>query len=261
MISVVIRNKNEAKDLEFLLLNLTSRYSDSIDEIIVIDNESTDESDKITEKYGARFESIKKFSYGGSANFAAEKAKGDIIVIFSAHSYPVSPEFFDVIKEKFDTNKKLAGVRCLHAPNDYRNYILNIGAEKDANKSGLIFTGSAFRKKVWEKIPFNDKVPTFEDKDWSKRVLKKGFQIEFAPVVFAYEVNRTKAQAYFRRKNDLLGNYQIWHKETRTRQAFNNVVVTFFNGFKKLFIDVYYAIKFFFFVLEFKKKKPEKFEY
>ena len=96
----------------------------------------------------------------------------------------------------------MAGVRCLHAPNDYRNYILSIDAENDPNKSGLIFTGSAFRKKVWEKIPFNDKVPTFEDKDWTKRVLKKGYQIEFAPVIFAYEVSRTKAQAYFRRKND-----------------------------------------------------------
>ncbi|MAC63388.1 MAG: glycosyl transferase family 2 [Zunongwangia sp.] len=261
MISVVIRNKNEAKDLEFLLFNLTNRYSHAIDEIIVVDNESTDGSERVTKKFNARFETIKNFSYGGSANFAAEKAKGDIVVIFSAHSYPVSPEFFDVIKEKFDTNKKLAGVRCLHAPNDYRNYILSIDAENDPNKSGLIFTGSAFRKKVWEKIPFNDKVPTFEDKDWTKRVLKKGYQIEFAPVIFAYEVSRTKAQAYFRRKNDLLGNYQIWHMEIKVRQAFNNVVATFLNGSKRLFIDVYYAIKFFFFVLEFKKKKPEKFEY
>jgi len=260
-ISVVIRNKNEAEDLEFLLFNLTNRYIDSIDEIIVVDNESTDDSQKITEKYGARFETIKNFSYGGSANFAAEKAKGDIIVIFSAHSYPVSPEFFDVINEKFHFNERLAGVRCLHTPNDYRNYILNIDAEKDPNKSGLIFTGSAFRKKVWEKIPFNDKVPTFEDKDWTKRVLKNGYQIEFAPVVFAYKVSRTKAQAYFRRTNDLLGNYQIWHREIKVRQAFNNVVATFLNGFKNLFLDVYYAIKFFFFVLKFKKRKPEKFKY
>ncbi|WBL23187.1 glycosyltransferase [Zunongwangia sp. HRR-M8] len=260
-ISIAIRNKNEAKDLEFLLFNLTDRYSDTIDEIIVIDNESTDESEKITEKYGARFETIKNFSYGGSANFAAEKAKGDIVVIFSAHSYPVSPEFFDVIKEKFDANKRLAGVRCLHTPNDYRNYILSIDAEKDPNKSGLIFTGSAFRKSVWQQIPFNDKVPTFEDKDWTKRVLKKGYQIEFAPVVFAYEVRRTKAQSYFRRKNDLLGNYQIWHKEVKMRQAFNSIVGTFLNGSKNLFIDTFYAIKFLFFVLKFKIKKPEKFKY
>ncbi|WP_417887306.1 glycosyltransferase [Zunongwangia sp.] len=261
MISVVIRNKNEAKDLEFLLFNLTSRYSDSIDEIIVIDNESKDESKKIAEKFKVRFETIKDFSYGGSANFAAEKATGDIIAIFSAHSYPVSPNFFKSIKEKFDNNKKLAGVRCLHSSNDYRNYILNIGVEKDPNKSGLIFTGSAFSKKVWEKIPFNDKVPTFEDKDWTLRVVKKGYEIEFAPVVFAYEIRRSKAQSYLRKTNDLLGNYQIWHEEVKMRQAFNNVVGTFLNGSKNLFIDTFYAIKFLFFVLKFKIKKPEKFKY
>ena len=73
MISVVIRNKNQGKALEFLLRNLTERYLSDIKEIIVIDNLSTDNSEKISIKYGARFEAIEQFSYGGSANFAAQK--------------------------------------------------------------------------------------------------------------------------------------------------------------------------------------------
>ncbi len=47
MISVVIRNKNQSKALAFLLKNLTERYIDDIDEIIVIDNLSTDNSKEI----------------------------------------------------------------------------------------------------------------------------------------------------------------------------------------------------------------------
>ncbi len=103
------------------------------------------------EKYEAKFVTIKNFSYGGSANFAAKEAKNPIVVIFSAHSYPVSHDFFKLIKKKFRENPKLAGLRCLHTSNDYKNFINKIPANQDPNKSGLIFSGSAFSKKVWEK--------------------------------------------------------------------------------------------------------------
>ena len=69
MISVVIRNKNQGKALEFLLRNLTERYLSDIKEIIVIDNLSTDNSEKISIKYGVRFEAIEQFSYGGSLTY------------------------------------------------------------------------------------------------------------------------------------------------------------------------------------------------
>ena len=151
MISVVIRNKNQSNALSFLLKNLTERYANDIDEVIVVDNLSTDSSQEVTEKFGGRFVTIKNFSFGGSANICAKEAKNPIIVIFSAHSYPVSHDFFKLIKAKFQANPNLAGLRCLHQPNDYKNFINNVSAKVDSNKSGLIFSGSAFSKKVWEK--------------------------------------------------------------------------------------------------------------
>ena len=126
MISVVIRNKNQDLALAFLLKNLKERYIDDIGEIIVIDNLSTDRSEAISKEYNARFVTIKDFSYGGSANFAAEQTKFPIVVMFSAHSYPVSHDFFKLIKRKFDENPNLAGLRCLHNPNDYKNFINKI---------------------------------------------------------------------------------------------------------------------------------------
>jgi hypothetical protein len=240
---------------------LKNRYADDIDEIIVLDNLSFDNSKHISAKFNAKFETIAPFSYGGSANKGALLAKNKIIVIFSAHSYPVSPDFFKVIKQKFDTNLNLAGVRCLHSTNDYRNYILNIDANSDANKSGLIFSGSAFNKEVWKTIPFNENVPTFEDKDWTKRVLKAGYDIEFAPVVFNYEIRRTKAQEYFRFTRDVLGNYQIWHKEATIKNIFTGIIFGCIDAFKNLLVEVFYTFKKFFFMIKFKVKKPNKFQY
>lgn len=259
MISVVIRNKNQANALQFLLKNLTERYADDIDEIIVLDNLSTDASKSIAAQYQARFVTIEQYSFGGSANICAKEAKNPIIVIFSAHSYPVSHDFFKLIKAKFQENPNLAGLRCLHQPNDYKNYINNISAKQDPNKSGLIFSGSAFSKTVWEQHPFKEDVPTFEDKEWTVRVLKAGFDIEFVPSIFAYDIKRTKKQLFFRFKNDVVGNYQLWHQDVSFLSASRGFAGSVVQAFKALFINIYYAFKRYFYLVKFVFNKPKKF--
>lgn len=259
MISVVIRTKNQEVALGFLLKNLTSRYLEAINEIIVIDNCSSDNSKAIAMQYGAKWVTIEHFSYGGSANLAAQEAIGPIVVIFSAHSYPVSHDFFTLIQEKFDSNSNLAGLRCLHSSNDFRQYINGISAIEDPNKSGLIFSGSAFSKKVWEQHPFRADVATFEDKEWSKSVLKNGFDIEFVPAIFHYEISRTPRQQFFRFKNDVVGNYQLWHQEITCRNALNGFIIAVYRVFKSGLIELYYSAKRFCFVIRFNIKKPNKF--
>lgn len=259
MISVVVRNKNQAEALSFLLKNLTERYAADIAEIVVIDNLSTDNSAAITAKYGGRFVTIENFSYGGSANVAATEAMHPIVVIFSAHSYPVSHDFFKLIKEKFEGNQNLAGVRCLHSSNDYKNFINKISAQSDPNKSGLIFSGSAFNKKVWEKHPFREDVATFEDKEWSKRVLKEGYEIEFVESVFHYEIKRTKKQNFSRFKNDIIGNYQLWHQDVSLLSAFKGLILSIINLIKFLLIDLWYLFMKFLFAIKFIFNKPDKF--
>ena len=259
MISVVIRNKNQSKALDFLLKNLTKRYSSDIDEILVIDNLSTDNSKEVADRYNARFLTIEKFSYGGSANFATKHAKNSIVVIFSAHSYPVSHDFFKLIVEKFSKNENLAGLRCLHSSSDYKNFINKIPAKLDANKSGLIFSGSAFNKKVWEKHPFREDVSTFEDKEWSKRVLQEGYEIDFVPSIFFYDLKRNRKQLYFRFKNDLVGNYQLWHQDVSFLSASKGFVMSIVGLIRNFFIDSWFSIKRYIYVIKFLFNKPNKF--
>ena len=259
MISVVIRNKNQDKALAFLLKNLTERYLDDIGEILVIDNLSTDSSEAVSKEHNARFVTIKEFSYGGSANFAAEQTKFPIVVMFSAHSYPVSHDFFKLIKQKFDENSNLAGLRCLHNINDYQNYINKITAKFDPNKSGLIFSGSAFSRAIWEKYPFREDVATFEDKEWTKRVLEAGYEIDFVASIFCYQISRTKKQLYFRFKNDLIGNYQLWHNDVSFNSASKGLVMSIFRLFTAFFVDFWYIIKRYGHSIKFILNKPDKF--
>jgi glycosyltransferase involved in cell wall biosynthesis len=259
MISVIIRNKNQSTALSFLLKNLTERYIDNIAEIIVVDNLSTDSSKEVAEQFGARFVAIENFSFGGSANICASEAKYPIIVIFSAHSYPVSHDFFKLIQKKFEENPNLAGLRCLHSTNDYKNFINKIPALMDPNKSGLIFSGSAFSKAVWEKHPFREDVATFEDKEWTKRVLKAGYDIDFVPAIFCYEVKRTRKQLFFRFKNDVVGNYQLWHEDIRLLQAIKGLVFGVFGLIKSFVLDLWYVVSRFVYLLNFILNKPNKF--
>ena len=259
MISVVIRNKNQENALEFLLRNLNERYLDDIDEIVVIDNLSTDNSSGIAKQYNARFETIENFSYGGSANFAAEKARFPIVVIFSAHSYPVSHDFFKLISKKFKQNENLAGVRCLHSSNDYKNFINKISAKKDPNMSGLIFSGSAFKRDVWKDHKFRDDVATFEDKEWSKRVLELGYDIEFVESIFHYEIKRTEAQNFTRYKNDIIGNYQLWNKDVGFMTASRGFVMSILRLLKWCVVEFWFIIKRYVYLIKFVLIKPKKF--
>jgi glycosyltransferase involved in cell wall biosynthesis len=259
MISVVIRNKNQDEALGFLLKNLTERYSNDIGEIIVLDNLSTDSSEVVAHQYKAKFVTIKKFSYGGSANFATQNTKFSIVVMFSAHSYPVSHDFFKLIKNKFDKNPNLAGLRCLHNSNDYRNFINKISANEDPDKSGLIFSGSAFSKQVWKKYPFREDVATFEDKEWTLRVLKAGYDIDFVASVFCYQIKRSKKQLFFRFKRDLVGNYQLWHQDICLFSASKGFLMSVIRLIKGFFIDLLYVILKFFHTIKFIFNKPNKF--
>jgi glycosyltransferase involved in cell wall biosynthesis len=258
-VTVVIRSKNQSVELDFLLKDLTERYKEDIDEIIVIDNMSVDDSEKVILKYGAKRIQIEKFSYGGSANLAAQSASNNIIVIFSAHSYPVSHDFFSQIKSRFENNENLAGLRCLHNPWDFKNYINNISSKNDSNVSSLIFCGSAFNKKVWQKHRFKDDIQTMEDKEWSLRVIKNGFDIEFSPSIFCYDIKRNSKQNFFRFKNETIGGYQLWHTEYNFKKALKALIGSIFKIFKIFFIELYYAFKRFFFLINFLSNRPEKF--
>ncbi len=147
----------------------------------------------------------------------------------------------------------------MHSTNDYRAFIKGIKAKENPNRAGLIFSGSAFRRSVWEEHPFREDVATFEDKEWSKRVLEVGYDIEFVPAIFHYDIKRSKQQEFFRFKNDMIGNYQLWHKDVPIVSASKGFLITVFK-LKITFVkDVWYALKRYIHTFKFNMNKPEKY--
>lgn len=258
-ISVVIRNKNQGDELLFLLKNLRTRYTEDIDEIIVVDNQSKDDSLKYCAQFDVKVVTIEHFSYGGSANLAAESASNDIVVVFSAHSYPVSHDFFKLIKDKFQNNQNLAGLRCIHSDTDFKNYINQLSVKQDVNRAGLLFCGSVFNRKVWENQKFKTEITTFEDKEWTKRVVALGYEIEFVPSIFCYSIKRNRKQLYFRFRNEVIGSYQLWHEDYTYSQIFKSFIQNVLSTLCNTFFDLGYSVKRFVFLLFFLTNKPQKY--
>lgn len=257
-LSLVIRNKNESQSLEFLLSVLDRFYKDELYEIIVLDNLSTDSSEQICKKYNAKFVTLEKFSYGGSANRAMECSSGDYVLIMSAHSYPVSHDFFKVIKDRFAKQPDLAGVRCIHHNGDYKKYLNGITCDMDLNGCGLTFASSALKRSVWETTKFTDDIQQCEDKEWTKRVLKLGYQIEFVPAIYCYEIKRTPEQLFTRFKNDIIINYQLWGQDMTLSGVFRKFFGTILQVFKYSIKELYYNFKRTFWLLHFLRNKPQK---
>src|SRR5579872_3361562 len=90
LVSVLIRVRNEEKALRRLFECLRIQKLDRPFEVVVIDNESTDESANVASTMGARVFTFPRshFGYGKAINFGVKHCRGDLVVLLSAHSWP-----------------------------------------------------------------------------------------------------------------------------------------------------------------------------
>lgn len=85
-ISVVVPCHNEEEGLEWTY----KKIPDFVDEVVVVDNLSTDKTPAIAEKLGAKVVSEKNKGYGFAIKRGIEEAKGDIVITIDGDgTYPV----------------------------------------------------------------------------------------------------------------------------------------------------------------------------
>lgn len=215
MISILIRNKNEANLLEKTLKSIHNQHFNIPFEIVVVDNNSTDNSIEVANNYGCKVVHLDKaFTYGYALNFGVKHCQYGIVLLLSSHNILISNDFPDKLIEYFiDTN--VAGVRCTPIANTkqieqsidgFLTIDLNNYSHSRDWQNLLIANCSAIRKEVVLQIPFNETIRSNEEKLWSLDVLKKGFKIvSNVPCYYLYNKTNTDA-ALFR---DLISKYQI----------------------------------------------------
>jgi kynurenine formamidase/glycosyltransferase involved in cell wall biosynthesis len=217
-LSVVIRCYNEEKHLGRLLAGL--RGQDLADvEVILVDSGSSDASPAIAASYGARVLQIPKreFSFGRSLNLGCAAATGDIVVAVSAHCYPIYPDWLQRLTRPL-ADPKVAMAYGMQRGNhlnrfsEHRIFRQWFGERSDFAQATPFANNanSAFRRSVWEAIPFDETLTGLEDLDWAHRIMRQGHRIAYvaeAPVVHVHE--ETWPQIYNRYRREAIAMRRI----------------------------------------------------
>lgn len=192
-ISVVIRVRNEGPALRRVLGALKAQHVIPL-EIIVVDNESSDDSRAIAVEFGVKILDISRadFTYGRALNLGIRRAAGDFICILSAHSLPIGPSFLQNALAPFeDTN--VAAVRCLSVTSraELENWTKFSALEWPVEIETVISRApvncaSMIRRSVWEQIPYDETLAAVEDKFWAFQVLQSGYRIRNSSAVYLY---------------------------------------------------------------------------
>ena len=101
--SIVIRAYNEEKHIGRLLEGIRQQTVRDV-EIILVDSGSTDGTVSVAESFGAQIVKIPstEFTFGRSLNLGIQAATRELLVIASAHIYPVYPDWLEALLRPFE---------------------------------------------------------------------------------------------------------------------------------------------------------------
>lgn len=183
-ISVIIPARNEQKLLPLCLNSLTNQHASYRFELIVVDSNSTDDTQKIAASFGARVINEPKRGkvYGFLAG--AKNASGEILCFTEADCI-VPPRWVETIGRYFDTHPKVAaisGMYSFHSSSPFYNRLAKIGHFVSHaiycrlyGNASLRGSNFAIRKSAYQKIGgFSDAFYELYDVDLGKRARAAG---------------------------------------------------------------------------------------
>lgn len=210
-ISIIIRAYNEEMHLDRLFFGIKAQ-SVCAEEVILVDSGSTDGTRAKAERLGARILSIAKsdFSFGRSLNIGCEAARGSLIVCISAHCYPLQDDWLEWLVRPFADER--VGMTYGMQRGDSRTRFSEHrifeqwfpGSSDSVQKTPFANNAnSAFRRGVWESMPFDESLTGLEDIDWAQQLMRKGYRIAYvaeAPVAHIHQESWSQVENRYRRE-------------------------------------------------------------
>jgi glycosyltransferase involved in cell wall biosynthesis len=226
-ISIVIRACNEEKHIAQLLEGI-ARQSVKDVEIILVDSGSTDRTLEIASQYPVRVVHIQPedFTFGFSLNRGVAQSHGDLIVIASAHVYPVYPDWLECLLAPFD-DPQVALTYGKQRGNSFNKFseqqIFNHWypdvSQPHQTHPFCNNANAAIRRSIWNDHHYDETLPGLEDLEWAHRIMAQGHAISYvaeAEVVHIHE--ETPHAVYNRYRREAMAfkhlfpqeHYRLW---------------------------------------------------
>ncbi|MCK5608139.1 HEAT repeat domain-containing protein [Candidatus Pacearchaeota archaeon] len=229
-VSVVVRFKDEEKTLRQVLSAVRAQKYDGKIQIIGIDNQSTDGSRIIAEKFADEILDIYSYEPGKALNLGIENSNGEIIVVLSGHTIPCDRNWLTNLTAPLRTSTdrhRILGVYggqhypCTARFLDKRDLDMFgfTEARIEYRDSDFWNANSAFRKASWEIERFSERVYELEDHYWTKRLLNGDSFVRFEPEAYVYHYEH-KQRVDRQYPNLVAAKYEAAH--TRARKLLDN---------------------------------------
>lgn len=221
--SIVIRAYNEERHIGRLLTGIFQQTIQDV-QVILVDSGSTDATAAIASQYPVDIVHIRpeEFTFGKSLNMGIAEAKADLVVIASAHVFPVYPDWLERMLEPFkDPQVALAYGKQRGAPvTEFSEHQIfyHWFPETSCARQDHPFcnnANSAIRRTLWENHPYDELIPALEDLSWAQWVHDQGYTLSYVAEAEIIHVHEQNLKGIFNRyRREGMAFKQIYPQET-----------------------------------------------
>jgi len=205
--SIVIRAYNEEKHIGRLLEGIKHQTVEDV-EIILVDSGSTDGTVSVAESFGARIVRIPpgEFTFGRSLNFGIRAATQELVVIASAHVYPVYPDWLASLLYPYEDNRVALTYGKQRGPDSakfseqqiFHQWYPDVSRPRQET-AFCNNANAAIQRSLWEKNPYDETLTGLEDLAWAKWVKEQGYDIAYVAEAEIIHVHNETPRGVFNR--------------------------------------------------------------
>ncbi|MBW2992618.1 glycosyltransferase [Candidatus Woesearchaeota archaeon] len=208
-VSIIIRTFNEEKNIRRCLESIFRQEADFGFEVIIVDSGSTDKTLKVAAGFPVKIVRTDDYMPGKSLNLGFQNAKGEYCVSLSADAVPADKFWLGNLVRPLG-DKRVGAVYGRQLPKrgcnplEARRVIGTYG--KKALSSGSFFSNvnSVYRKELWHKTRFDEKLSSTEDQAIAGMIIKLGFSLFYEPKAAVYHSHNYGILSLYRRmKNNV----------------------------------------------------------
>lgn len=198
VVSVLLLTKNAGRRFEDVLAAVFAQRGVDF-EVLAMDSGSTDGTLELLGRHRVEVHRIPSgaFSHGGTRNRIAALARGSLLAFLTQDARPVGTSWLASLKAAVE-DPRVAGATGRQIPRPgirdaeryFQSYLYPPAPRRMVLKSGQRYrvadfffsnANSIVRKSVWREVPFPEHVVMSEDQWWAREVLKRGYELAYAP--------------------------------------------------------------------------------